>query len=279
MVETGLQEQVSDRDAMVFYAKQKDEAFVVEEAKVEYPESDGKPMGETGFHVRATLHLYGALRQFFRLRDDIYVAADMFLYYEEGNRYANKAPDVMVIKGVANQERRIFKTWEENAVPCVVFEITSKATMAEDLVTKSSLYAALGVQEYFIFDPLREYVGKAMMGFRLEHHEYVPLEPDQQGCLWSQELEVLLRSEDEILRIIDPHTGKAVPSLEEAIVWAEQEARRAEQETQRAKQEAQRAEQEAQRAEQEAQRAEQERQRSERLAAQLRALGIEPEGR
>ena len=42
-------------------------------------------------------------------------------------------------------------------------------------------------------------------------------------------------------------------------------------------QERQRAEQERQRAEQERQRAEQERQRAERLAARLRALGIEPD--
>jgi hypothetical protein len=42
-------------------------------------------------------------------------------------------------------------------------------------------------------------------------------------------------------------------------------------------QERQRVEQERQRAEQERQRAEQERQRAERLAAQLRAAGIEPE--
>ncbi|NEQ88003.1 MAG: DUF874 family protein, partial [Moorea sp. SIO2I5] len=50
------------------------------------------------------------------------------------------------------------------------------------------------------------------------------------------------------------------------------------QEQQRAEQERQRAEQERQRAEQEQQRAEQERQRAEKLAAQLRAAGIEPEG-
>ncbi|MFM6759242.1 MAG: hypothetical protein ACKPKN_10900, partial [Microcystis panniformis] len=48
-----------------------------------------------------------------------------------------------------------------------------------------------------------------------------------------------------------------------------------EQEKQRAEQEKQRAEQEKQRAEQEKQRAEQEKQRAERLAAQLRALGVD----
>ncbi|NEP25549.1 MAG: Uma2 family endonuclease, partial [Moorea sp. SIO3I6] len=42
--------------------------------------------------------------------------------------------------------------------------------------------------------------------------------------------------------------------------------------------EQQRAQQERQRAEQERQRAEQERQRAEKLAAQLRAAGIEPQG-
>lgn len=244
--------------------------IVREQEEIDYPESDGAPMGETGFHVKATLHVYGALQQFFRLRNDIYVAADMFLYYEEGNRYANKTPDVMVIKGVGNYERRTFKTWEENAVPCLIVEVSSKSTMVDDLVTKSTLYASLGVQEYFIFDPLREYVGTALLGFRLEQHEYVPLAPDQAGRFWSEELGLLLHPEGDILRITDPQTGKPLPSLGEAIIWAEQESQRAEQERQRA-------EQERQRAEQESQRAEQERQRSERLAAQLRALGIQPE--
>jgi hypothetical protein len=51
---------------------------------VVYPDSDGKPMGETGIHVKTILHLYGALLIFFatRERSDAYVAADMFLYYQ-----------------------------------------------------------------------------------------------------------------------------------------------------------------------------------------------------
>jgi hypothetical protein len=58
---------------------------------------------------------------------------------------------------------------------------------------------------------------------------------------------------------------------------AEQERERAEQAQQQAEQERERAEQERERAEQAQQQAEQERERAERLAAQLRALGIEPE--
>ena len=252
-----LVEQVTiDKNEPRFHPEGEFHVADVEKLDVEYPESDGKPMGETGFHVRAILQLYSALDQFLLQREDIYVAADMFLYYEEGNPYARKAPDVMVIKGVQKHERRTFKVWAENAHPCVVFEVTSKSSIIEDTVSKSMLYAKLGVREYFLFDPLCEYLEHALVGFRLEEGEYVALIPDAEGRLFSEELGVFLNPENDILRVIDPHTGNPVPSLEEAISIAAQEAQRAEQEAQRAEQEAQRAE---------------------RLAAQLRALGIEPE--
>ena len=48
-----------------------------------YPDSDGEPMGETHFHVMAILHLYAVLQLFYRDRIDVYVMADMFLYFKE----------------------------------------------------------------------------------------------------------------------------------------------------------------------------------------------------
>jgi Uma2 family endonuclease len=202
--------------------------------EIVYPDSDGEPMGETGFHVRATMHLYNSLRHFFRDKTDVYVAADMFLYFKKGDPKAVKAPDVMVIKGVDKHERRIFKTWEEHTVPCVVFEVTSKSTMIEDLVAKSILYASLGVREYFVFDPLKEYLENRLAGFYLEGEEYIPLQPDDKGLLFSKELGIILTAEEDILRIIDPHTNRPIPGLDEAIEMVEQEAQRAEQEKHRA---------------------------------------------
>ena len=210
--------------------------------EIVYPDSDGEPMGETEFHVIATLHLYDSLRHFFRKNPDIYVAADMFLYYEEGNPYANKAPDVMVIKGVEKRKRRTFKIWEEQAVPCVIFEITSKSTIVEDMIPKSFLYASLGVREYFLFDPLKESLNDALVGFRLQNGEYTPIQPDSDGFLRSEELGILLTVQNELVRIIDPQTRQQVPALTEAVERAEQEAQRAEQEAQRAEQERRRAE-------------------------------------
>jgi len=215
----------------------------IEEPEIEYPESDGEPMGETGSHVRASLHLYGALRQFYLDKTDVYIAADMFMYYEKGNPRACKAPDVMVIKGVPNNyERRTFKLWEENAGPCVIFEISSQSTMIEDLVTKSFVYASLGVREYYLFDPLREFLKEGLKGFRLADREYIPISPDNRGRLYSKELILNLTPEDEILRLLDPQTGAPIPSYIEALMLVEEE-----------------------------------RQRAEKLASQLKALGVEPD--
>jgi FKBP-type peptidyl-prolyl cis-trans isomerase len=107
----------------------------------------------------------------------------------------------------------------------------------------------------------------------------VAIPTNEDGEIFSTELQAVLRPEGKLLRVVDPQTGLLVPNLEEAVDIAEQEAQRAEQEAQRAEQEAQRAEQEAQRAEQEAQRAEQEAQRANateaenlQLRAQIEAL-------
>jgi Uma2 family endonuclease len=239
---------------------------VTPSSTIEYPDTDGKPMGETGIHVRVILYLYHALCNFFlrNKRTDAYVAADMFLYYEEGNPKACKAPDVMVILGVdGTYERRSFKMWEEQATPAVIFEVISRSTWIEDLVDKGALYLRLGVKEYFILDPLHEFLQLPFQGMRLVDGHYEPISPNADGSLTCQQLGIHLRRDGAYLRVTDAETGERIPALEETYEYAERMKEIAEQETQRAEQEAKRAEQEAQRAEQEAQRAEQQTQRAE----------------
>jgi Uma2 family endonuclease len=112
-----------------------------------YPESDGKPMGETDWHIWALILLREGLVDFFEDQADVFVGSDMFLYYVEGKPSKNTAPDSMVVKGVtrAKEFRRTFKTWVEKAVPCTVFEISSEDTWQKDLVEKRLLYEQLRV--------------------------------------------------------------------------------------------------------------------------------------
>ncbi len=240
-----------------------------DDSGVIYPERDGEPMGETEIHVRVILHLYQSLMHFFRHHPDVYTIADMLMYYEKGNPKAVKVPDVMVVKGVEKHIRRNFKIWEEKTAPSVIFEITSKSTASED-IAKTGLYTSLGVKEYFLFDPLREYIEESLMGFRMDIINCRPISPDENGELFSEELGIKLRREGYFLRLIDPETDRPVPSLEEAALMAEEESRRAAEAEKRAQEEANRAEEESHRAQEEARKAA-------RLAAKLREMGIDPE--
>ena len=192
---------------------------------IHYPESDGKPMGETSFHVAAILYLLGALQAYFRHAPDLYVAADMLFYYEEGDPTVYKVPDVFVVKGVAKHDRRTYKLWEEKRPPNVIFEITSPSTRWED-IGKKGLYAELGVREYFLFDPQGEYLKPRLQGFRLVQDFYQPLPLSKDGSLTSQELGLILRPDGNLLRLVDPATRESVPTLDEALeARAEAEAR------------------------------------------------------
>jgi Uma2 family endonuclease len=231
-----------------------------------YPDSDGDPLGETQFHIIAILHLFGALRQFFRNRTDVCVLADSFMYYEEANEIKKKAPDVMVAFGVSgNHPRRSFRISEEGVVPAVIVEITSKKTHDEDQHGKKETYAWLGVNEYFLFDPEDLSIHPRLQGFWLREGEYVPLPTDAQGRLMSRELGMLLEAEDILLRLIDTRTGRRLMTFEELFAVADE----AERKVLQAQQQAQQAHEEAEQARQQV---EFERQRNVVLEAELAQL-------
>jgi Uma2 family endonuclease len=197
--------------------------------QIHYPESDGKPMGETDVHIDALIYLREALRDYFRDDPQMYVAGNMLLYYEEGNPAACVSPDVFVVQGVAKGERRTYRLWEEGRAPIVVFEITSRASRLEDLGTKRAIYAMLGVGEYFLYDPLGEYLRPALQGYRLQDGEYQRIPPGGDGRLSSQALGLELRVEDGRLRVVNPVTGERLLTPAEALAArrAEASARRA----------------------------------------------------
>jgi len=192
------------------------------EKQIYYPETDGKPMAETDVHIDVLIYLREALKDHFREAPQVYVAGNMLLYYEEGNPAACVAPDVFVVQGVAKRERCTYRLWEEGQPPAVVFEITSRGTRLEDLGTKRALYAMLGVQEYFLYDPLREYLRPPLQGYRLQEGEYQRLPSGGEGELVSQVLGIELRVEAGCLRVVDLATGERLLTPAEA-----QTARRA----------------------------------------------------
>ena len=184
-------------------------------AEVFYPESDGQPMAETDVHRDLMIDLIAMLREYFRDDPHVYISGNLFLYYEEGNPRRVVAPDVFVVKGIPGGRRRIYKLWEEGQPPDVVFEVTSPSTRSEDLRTKHELYARLGVAEYFLFDPLDEYLRPPFQGYRLEQDRYVALRPAADDSLWSTVLGLELHVRGERLRFFDPEDQRWLPLPEE----------------------------------------------------------------
>jgi Uma2 family endonuclease len=196
---------------------------------IEYPESDGKPVGETDVHRREILHTIETLERHFRDAPDIYVSGNLMFYYEEGNPSAVVSPDVFVVKGVRKGLRRTYKLWEEGVAPCVVIEMTSRSTRLEDKGNKRALYALLGVREYFLFDPLGEYLKPPLQGFTLVDGEYAPLPFESDGGIISRELGLKLYRDETVLRLFDPASGREVVRTEDLSDVLQQTLARAQQ--------------------------------------------------
>jgi Uma2 family endonuclease len=183
---------------------------------VYYPESDGKPMGETQVHAEEITYVWEALCDWYRNEPDVYVWGNLFFYYVKGSPRFCVCPDVFVVKGVPKEpRRRICKVWEEGKVPDLVIEVTSDSTQDEDTEEKRSLYERLGVDEYILFDPFGDYLSPHLQGFSLAGGRYrpIPLEPD--GSLLSRTTGLRFRVEGERIQVIDPATGIAIPRDEE----------------------------------------------------------------
>jgi Uma2 family endonuclease len=203
--------------------------LATDQAEIDYPESDGQPMAETDLHRDEMFELIGLLRQRYAATGDVYVSGNLFVYYEEGNPRAVVAPDVFVVFGVPGHRRRIYKLWAEGAPPAVVIEVTSRKTRREDLRTKMTLYARLGVAEYFLYDPESDYLRPALRGHRLAGDTYVALAPDATGALRSARLGLDLRLVSGRLELFDTVSGeRQVRTSEQAEALARAEAENAE---------------------------------------------------
>ncbi len=121
----------------------------------------------------------------------------------------------------------------------MIIEILSDSTAATDRGKKKELYQdTFRTPDYFWFDPK----SLEFAGFHLIDGKYHPIQPTQQGWLWSQQLELYLGIHEKTLRFFTAE-GELVPTE----------------------------------AEYERQQKELAQQRAERLAAKLRELNIDPD--
>jgi Uma2 family endonuclease len=183
---------------------------------IEYPSSDGQPMAETVAHLRAMIDLWLRLKAWEGMKGGVYTGGNMLIYYEEGNIARHLAPDGFVVFGVPTHDRDTFRTWEEGAVPSVVFEITSKTTRRDDTETKFAVYQNVWrVDEYILFDPTEEYLSPSLAGFRRSRGALQPMKLNKDGSLTSRRLGLILERDGERLRLRDSASGETILTAEE----------------------------------------------------------------
>jgi Uma2 family endonuclease len=174
---------------------------------VYYPDSDGKPCGETPVHILNLRYLIEPLEVWLAEDPMSAVASNMFVYYERGNPRRHVSPDVFVVRGVPKEPspaRRRYLTWEEGKGPDLVIVLTSESTRDEDVHGKMAIYRdTLRVTEYFLFDPYEEYLHPRLQGYRLSRGRYARIRPVD-GRLPSKVLGLHLEGDGELLRLFDP---------------------------------------------------------------------------
>ena len=162
----------------------------------------------------------------------MYVGSNNFLYYQRGNPRAVVAPDVYVVLGApAYPPRDTYMLWNEPKGPDFVLEVTSASTRRDDERRKRDVYAALGVREYFLYDPRAEYLTPALRGFRLHDGEYralpaVTVLSNRGVAVASAVLGLELRDEREarMVRLHDRAVGEDLPTYGEAERTGREEA-------------------------------------------------------
>jgi Uma2 family endonuclease len=186
--------------------------------RVNYPESDGKPMAENSEHRDAMTYAIQAAQEIFDNTAYVWISGNDFVYYVEGDPTKRVSPDCYVVLGVPRRARRSFKVWEEGGkIPNIVFEFTSRKTARQDREEKFDLYEReLRIPEYFLFDPLSEYLRPRLQGYRLTNGVYQPILPAPDGRLVSPATGITVFADGTLLRFVDPRTGNVVLTRAEA---------------------------------------------------------------
>jgi Uma2 family endonuclease len=200
--------------------------------------SDEPPL-ETDLHRLQITLLIQCLEWLWSERQDFYASGNITIYYSPQQRKSEqfRGPDFFVVLNTERKHRKSWVIWEEGGkYPNVIVEVLSPKTADTDRGLKKQIYQDIfRTPDYFWFDPN----SLEFKGFHLVDGYYDELQPNTDGRLWSQQLELYLGIYESKLRWFTAE-GLLVPTPQEA---AEQEKQRAEQEKQRAEQEKQRAEQ------------------------------------
>jgi Putative restriction endonuclease len=266
---------------------------------------DEEELSQTFFHEVCIYTLMSILKSLFK---DLEVGVTTNVrVYAKGKKTDPLAPDIVVVDGyvpetIPSNEPGSYYITDTNPPPRVIFEMTSDETWANDVklphevtpgekVTpngnphrvrpKQPRYEAMGIQEYFIFDPHEPTVWtrkwkqeNRLMGWRLNvEGKYERIPKNEDGWMWSEQLNHWLVANGRFLQLYDENRNRFLNDSERAEAQR-QKAEQLEREKKAAQQKSEQLEREK---EVERQAKEAAQRHAEQLAEKLRKLGIDPD--
>ena len=171
-------------------------------------------MPETESHLQQLTDLRHACRVLLAAHPDVFVGGNHVLYYDAPEH--NVAPDVYAAFGVARRERECYLAFEEGVFPQLVIEVISRSSRGDDLQAKVALYAAQGVEEYYVCEP-RPGVQqmRRLYAWRRAGAALVPVLVGEEERVRSALLGTELLVVGRFLRVLDAGTGEPIPTAAE----------------------------------------------------------------
>lgn len=236
----------------------------LQQRPIVYPESDGLPMADNTRQFAAIVTIKENLEIQFADELLVFVAGNHLWYPVEGNNKLRAAPDAFVVFGVPKGHRGSYRQWEEGGIaPQVVFEVQSPGNRTAEMTDKFAFYDRNGVEEYYLYDP-----DEGLWDGWLRHEGQLQRIETMHNFV-SPRLGIRFESEAGTeLTLFHPNGDRFLSSVE--MDQLRREAVERSELDRLAREQAQR------RADAADQRADAADQRAARLAAQLRAAGIEP---
>lgn len=190
-------------------------SHTINEPEIIYPEQREDDMGETSVHINLVANFLNILKLFLKAHEDVFLSANMNLYYEKGDPNKWYAPDILIAFGVPNHDRPSYHIWKENVAPQVIFEVSSERTWKIDISEKLEVYGQLGVEEYYILDPEFAYLPAPLMAFHGQAERLLAV-PVDDGRIFSSRLGLEIVRTENSFRLFDPEANEFLRTLEES---------------------------------------------------------------
>ncbi|HLN29294.1 MAG TPA: Uma2 family endonuclease [Gemmataceae bacterium] len=158
-----------------------------------YEDDEEGELGESSPHVSADEILHICLLAHFAGRSEYKVFSNMNLYYQPGpsqrvSRLPYVSPDTMVVVPFhpLGDDVTSYQIGKDGPAPELTIEVLSeRSAQQRDLVEKLTVYAKLGVKEYFLVDPSGRFLAQKLLLKRLQPDKTWSDEQDDDGGLSS----------------------------------------------------------------------------------------------